>query len=105
MTKPARELIQPLIGLRAAVAEEHLAWRDMLHNVLRQAALRLVVVEVRNVHQPSGLLNERLRDLSIGMAEAIHRDATAQIQVALAAHVPHVTAFAARKREVKARVG
>ncbi len=50
------ELNHALVGLRAAVAEKHLAAKTETGDDCRQTGLQLVVIEIGTVHQAGGLL-------------------------------------------------
>ena len=104
MAELARELVETLVRLRAGVAEEHLARREVPDDLLRQPALRLVVVKVRDVNHPLRLFDERLGDLRVRMTERADRDAAAEVEVTLAVHVPEVTPLPAREHELEAPV-
>ena len=51
---------------------------------LRQPALRLVVIKIRDVDELARLLDQRLGDGRMRMAQSVHGDAAAQIEVTLA---------------------
>src|SRR5687767_6165515 len=104
MAELPSELVETFVRFGAAVTEERFARRQMFHDVLRQASLRFMIIEIRNVHEPLRLLDEGGSNLRMRMAEAVDRDASAEIEIAFAAHVPHVAAFTAREREIKAGV-
>ena len=70
MAEFARQFEQTFVRLRAAVAEENFARGQIsFDDRLRQPALRLVVIEIRDVDELLRLLDERLGDLRIRMAE------------------------------------
>jgi hypothetical protein len=92
MTKAAGEFEEPFVGLAAAIREEDLARGQMFDDLLCQASLRFVIIEVRHVNEPLRLLDEGLRDLGIGVAEGTDGDAAAEIEETPAAHVVEVAA-------------
>ena len=77
----AGQLEQAFVGLGAAVAEEAFAGADQPHQRLGQPPLRLVVIEIGNVNQLPRLLDQRLGDLRVRVAQRRDRDAAAQVQV------------------------
>ena len=78
--------------------------RDQIHEASRQPALRLVIIEIGNVDQLARLLDERLGDGRVRVAERGHRDAAAEIEIALAGDVKNVTARAVAQHDIKAPV-
>ena len=100
----AGELEQAFVGLAAAVAEKHLAGTDFVHQRLRQAALRLVIVEIRDVNQLARLLGQRFGDGRVRVPERGHRNAAAEVQVTLARHIKHPAPRAVAERDFKTRV-
>ena len=100
----AGELEQALVGLGAAVAEKAFAGADEIDQRLGQPPLRFVVVEIRNVDELARLLDQRLGDGRVRVAERGDGDAAAEIEVAPARHVEHVAAGAVAERDVEARV-
>lgn len=79
----ARQLVKPFVRLRAAVAEEHPARRDKLAELLRQPALRLVIIEVRDVDEPARLGRKGVGDFGVRMTKRADRDTAAEIKVRL----------------------
>ncbi len=104
MTEFARELEQTFVRFDAAVGEKALARPDEINERLRQPPLRFMVIEVRRVDDLAGLLDERLGDGRMRVAERAHRDATAQIEIALSVHVEEITARAVTERDVEAAI-
>ena len=104
MAKLAGQLEQAFIGFDAAVAEEALSGTNETDQRLRQPALRLVVIEIRGVNELARLLNQRLGNGRVRVAEAAHCDAAAEVQVPLAGDIEQVTARAVAEHEVEAPV-
>ena len=100
----AGELVKSFVRLRAAVAKKHLAGRQAFDDLLRQPALRLVIIKVRDMEELARLLRERVRNLGVRVAERADGDAAAEIEVTLAVHVPQVTAAAVAEGEFEAAV-
>ncbi len=100
----ARELEQAFVRLRAAVAEKNFARADAFHNFGGEPALRLGEIQIGNVNQFFRLLDERLGDGRMRVAETTHGDAAAKIEIAFARDIKNVTARAVAQREVKSSV-
>ena len=100
----AGQLEQALIGLDAAVAEEAFAGADEADQRLRQPALRLVVIEIRGVDELARLLDQRLGDGRVSVAERTDRDAAAQIQVTPARDVVEIAARPVAQHDVEAAI-
>src|SRR6185312_9576518 len=94
MAEFARQLEQTFVRLRAAVAEKYLPRRDEIHDRLRQAPLRLVIIKIRDMHQLARLLNQRFGDRRVRVPERRHRDAAAEIEITLARDTINITARA-----------
>ena len=101
MPEFAREFEEPFVRLRAAVAEKHFAGRDEIHDGFSEASLRLVIIKIGDMHQLARLLNQRLGDGWMRVAERGHGDAAAEVEVTLARDVVNVTAGAVAQRDVK----
>jgi hypothetical protein len=84
----ADELDRSLAGLRAGVAEEHLATETRAGQALGQAHGGLGVEEVADVHQPPDLLANGLHHPRVTVPQAGHRDAAQEVQVLVAVDVP-----------------
>ena len=74
-------LNRPSFASAAAVAEEAFAGADEADQRLGQPSLRLVVVEIRDVDELARLLDQRLGDGGVRVAERGDGDAAAQIEV------------------------
>ena len=94
VTELARQLEQAFIGLDAAVAEEAFAGADEVDERLRQPALRLVVIEIRDVDNLARLLDQSLGDGRVRVAERTHSNAATQVEVTPARNVVEVAARA-----------
>ena len=101
MAELAGQLEEALVGLAAAVAEEALAGAQELDQPLGQAPLGFVIIVIRDVNEPPGLLEQRLGDGRVAVAQATDGDAGAEIEVALAGDIIHITAGAVAKDEVE----
>jgi hypothetical protein len=93
----ARQLEQTFVGFRTAVAEEKLGVRRALAQLARELDARLVVEQVRDMHQPAGLLADRAHQLGMAMPNRDNSDARAQVQVTLAFDVGETAAFTLAK--------
>ena len=100
----ARELEQAFVRLRAAVAEKNFARADAFHDFGGQPALRLGEIKIRDVDQFFRLLDERLGDGRMRVAEAIDRDAAAEVEITFARDIKNVAARAVAQHEFKASV-
>ncbi len=94
------ELDRALVGLGAGVAEEREAVGPAQRalQALRQRDLRRGVEQVADVGQGPGLLRDGLRDRRVGVAEAGHRQAAEEVEVAPAVGVDQPGALAADER-------
>ena len=100
----SRELEQAFVRLRAAVAEKAPARADQPNERFRELGLRLGEIKIRDVQELSRLLEQRIGDFRIGVAQRTDGDAAAEIEVALARHIPDVAPLAVIEREIEARV-
>src|SRR5947209_1636085 len=90
-----------VVGLRAAVGEEgffQLTRRDLI-KLLGEVGLRLVGVERRGVLERLDLLDDRLGDFRVVVADAHGEHAAEAVEVLVALIVPDVLALAADERE------
>src|ERR1043166_1320242 len=104
MAELARQFEKPFVGFRAAVAEEHLARPEQMYQRLGQSPLWLGVVEVRDMDELAGLLDQRPGDFRMRVAEATDRDAAAQVEVAASGNIVKVAARTVAQSDVKSRV-
>ena len=100
----ARELEQAFVRLRAAVGEKAFARADAFDEFGGEPALRLGEIKIRDVDQLFRLLDERLGDGRMRVAEAADGDAAAEIQIAFAGDIKNVAARAVAQDEFKAPV-
>ena len=105
VAKFARQLEQPFVRFRTAVAKETTARPDQPNECFRELGLRLGEIKIGDVEELSRLLEQRVGDLRIGVAQGANRDATAEIEIAPARHIPDVTSLAVIERQIEARVG
>ena len=80
----ARQLDGALVGLGAAVGEEHLMQPAMPRQQIGQPDHLIVVEGGAAVDQSLGLARQRLEDRPRRMAEAVHRPALDEIEIAAA---------------------
>ena len=99
-----RELEQAFVRLRAAVAEKNFARADAFDDFGGEPALRLGEIQIGNVDEFFGLLDERLGDGRMRVAEAAHGDAAAEIEIAFAGDIKNIAARAVAQDEFKASV-
>src|ERR1051326_2586262 len=90
VAESARQLEQPFVGLAPAVAEKTFARSEQAHQRVSQPTLLLVVIKVRHMNQLSRLLEQRLNDRRVRMAQRRDRDPASQIEIALARHIINV---------------
>ncbi len=95
----ARKLDRTFIGFGAAIGEEHFLETAVPDDLLREAHGRLVVESRARRDQLAGLLHQRIRYDSRAVAQAIHRPALHEIEVALAFVIPKPGALAADENE------
>src|SRR5689334_16061589 len=62
------QLEQAFVGFGSAIAKEHPSRGDMIDDALGQSALGLIIIEVRNVDQPLGLVGQGLGNLGVSVA-------------------------------------
>ena len=104
MAEFPRQLEQAFVGFRAAVGEKTFAGADAFDEFSGQPALRFGEIKVRDVDQFPRLLDQRLGDGRMRVAEAAHGDARAEIEVAFAGDIKQITARAVAEREFEATV-
>ena len=88
-------LNSPSLASPPLLQKKHLPGPMQTHQRLRQPPLRLVIIKIGDVNQLARLLDQRLGDGRVRVAQRRDRDAAAQVQIALARHVIHI---AARRR-------
>ena len=101
----ASQFEEPFVRFRPAVTKETAARADQLDQSLGQPALRLIIVEVGNVEELAGLIDERLGDFRVGVPQGTDRDASAKIKKTPVAEVPDVAPLPPRQHQIEARVG
>ena len=101
----SRQLEESFVGFRSAVAKKAAPGPDQFDQLLSEPPLRLIIIEIGNVQELTGLLDERGGDLGVGMPKGADGDAAAKVEVALPVDVPDVTPLAALQHEIEARVG
>ena len=104
-TRLADELDRGLHCLGAGVAEVDLAAERALGQPRGQPHRRLGVEEVRDVHEPRGLILHGAHDLGVAVPDARHADAREEVEVLAPLVVPQPRALAAHELDGKARVG
>ncbi len=80
------ELDRAFVGLCTGVREEHLApcRRAVPHKTIQvtsQTLVELVMKQVRHVHQPRGLLGDRVHDVLVAVPERHHGYAGEEVQI------------------------
>ena len=80
MAELSRTLNKP--SFASALLAKNTLRTDQIHQCLGEASLGLRVVEIGNVDEDSGLLDQRLRDLGFACPKA-HGDAAAKIKARL----------------------
>jgi hypothetical protein len=100
-----RRLDRAFQRLGAGIGEEHPVGEGRLDQPLRQPPLLGHLVEIGCVPQLAGLFAQGLDQMRMGMAQRAHRDAAAEIEIALAARVDEPRAFPVVERDVRARIG
>ena len=105
MTKFTGELEQALIGFGAAIAEEAFTRANKFHQGLGQLSLQRMVVEIGDMNQALGLLDQSFGDGRVRMAQATDRNASAKIQVAFARNVPKITALTVADDQIETAIG
>ena len=104
MPEFARDLVKALIRLGTAVAEEDFPGSNQRNDVLRQTPLGLVVIEVRDVHQFSGLLDQGVGDRRGRMPKRVHSNASPEVRVTPSCDVPHIRTCPVAQNQIKAAV-
>ena len=97
-------LNRPSFASAPLLAEKNLARADAFDEFGGQPSLRFGEIKIRDVDEFFGLLDERLGDGRVRVAEAIHGDAAAEVEVAFARDIKDVAARAMAQHEVKAAV-
>ena len=100
----ARQLEKALVGFTAAVAEKTFARPEQAHQRLGQPPLRLMIIEVRDMNELAGLLDQRFGNRRVRMSQPADRNATAQVKITLAGHIVEITAGAVTQHDVEAAV-
>ena len=101
----ARHLDRALDRLGARVGDEHRVGEGRRDQPLGQRLLVRDAVEVRGVPELPRLRLERRDERRVGVAEERHRDAGAEVEIALAALLGQPGALALDEGERRARVG
>ena len=101
----ARELERAFVRLRARVAEERLGCERARDERRREPLARRRVIQVRGVDQPFRRGVQRSLEARIIVAERVHRDAAAEVEVRLSLGVVQVHAAAAHELDRRALVG
>ena len=104
MAEFPRQLEQAFVGLRAAVGKKTFSRADAFDEFGGEPALRFGEIKIRDVDQFPRLLDERLGDGRVRVAEAAHGNAAAEIKVAFAGNIKNIAARAVAEHEVKASV-
>ena len=100
-----RGLDGAFVGLRAGVAEKHALHARALAQALRQERLRRGVVQVAGVGKLPGLRAHRRDPALIPIAQGIHGDAAAHVDIGFAGLVIQMAALAPHKGDGSAGIG
>src|SRR6516165_10170316 len=93
----ARQLESALDRLGSGIGEEGAIEAAHPRQTLGQKPLVGVIVQVRSVNQPGGLLTNHLHDSRMPVAQSVHADAGDEVEVTPALGIENVTAFASRQ--------
>ena len=89
---PARELDRALVGLGARVGEEHApAAAEQRVELLGDARLHVVVVEVRDVQQRAGLIGDGVGDRGMRVPERGDREPAEEVEVLACPRCPRAS--------------
>ena len=81
---PARHLDRGLVGLGAGIGEENEIGEGRVDEAPREPLAFRVLVEVRHVPELRPLSGQRLDQVRMGVSDGGHRDAGAEVEIALA---------------------
>ena len=104
VTELAGEFEETFVGLGAAVAEKTFAGADESDQGLREPALWLVIIEIGGVDELARLLDQRLGDGRVAVAQRTDRNASAHIQIPFAGEIVQVASRAVTENDVKAAI-
>src|ERR1017187_933350 len=105
MPSETRQLDCAFHRLGAAVGEEGAVEAGKLAQTLGQLSLIFVVIEIRYVNDPGGLLADGFHDAWMSMSERVHPEAGHEIEILLTFEVVEENTFAALKADGIAVVG
>ena len=80
--------------LGARIGEEHRVGEGQVDQPLRQRLALRAAVEVRDMHQPRGLILDRLGQVRVAVTQQIDRDAAGEIEIFLAAFAVEIDPLA-----------
>src|SRR5256714_1654604 len=101
--KFSRQLVEAFIRFRAAVAKEAAAGSDQPNECFGELRLGLCEIKIRNMEQLSRLLEQRVGDLGIRVAQCAHRDAASEIEISFARDIVNVTPLPVIERQIETR--
>src|SRR5579862_676498 len=105
VAKFARDLVERLIGLSAAVAKENFpCMSNVAHQALRQERLRSRVIKIRCVNEGAKLLRQRRDHPRMAVPDGTDRNARAEIEIFIARLIPNACPLPPRKPKVEAPV-
>ena len=105
-SKFTSEFVEPLIGLRAAIAEEDLsAEPHQSDNFCSQFTLRAIQVEIGNMDQLGRLFGNRFCHGRMTVTERADRNSCTEIEIGLTRLIPDTTPLAACQGEIKPPIG
>jgi len=99
----ARELDRAFVGFATRIGKEHLVEAALLDQRVGELQAGIVVIGRARGDQKLGLRGQRVGHDIRRVAEAIHRPALDEIEIALAGVVPQPGAFAAGEDDARAR--
>ena len=91
-------------GFGAGIAEEHAVGKGVVHQTLGQSLGLRDTEQIGAVPDARGLLLQRLHQMRMAMSQAVHGDASGEIQIALACRRIKPGALAALEFEVRVAV-
>ena len=99
----ARHLDGAFIGFRARIHEEYLVGEARRDEALGEALSARNAQQIRDVPHLLRLLDERAHEMGMGMAERIHRDAAAGIEIGITLRVIKPRPLASLEGEIRTR--
>ena len=98
-------LIDASIASAPELVKKTMSAKVVVDEALRQALPLRDAEQVRGVPELSGLLGQRRDEMRMGVAERVHRDAAAEVEISLAVARHEPGALAPLEGDVGARIG